>query len=314
MSGDFLHEACLYAGDDELKSLMIPFAREAAAAGEPILFALGDRSRELLTPELGDVEGVTFIPSAYAQPAGAVRALLECFDAHVAQGNGGRLRIVGEILASTPLEWEPWARYEAAGNRIFADYPAWAVCIYDTRTTPAQVLAEVTRTHPQIATADGRHRPNDHYQQPEAFLRCRPAPPGDPLEHSAPDIELINPAPAAARRALAQLAARAQLDQAAVDDFVLGVNEVVTNAHLHGRLPAVLRLWAADDRLHATVNDAGPGPTDPFAGLRPSPRPADGQDSRGLGLGLWMTHQLCGHVTHSTDPHDGFTIRLTTGA
>lgn len=305
-----MHEACVYSDDQELLSLVVPFAQDAAAAGEATVFVLSEPTAELLHPEVCDLAGVTFVPSAYEQPACAVRALLDLFDGHVASGGRGRLRLVGEILAPTPSVWEPWARYEAAGNRIFADYPAWAVCIYNRQTTPASVLAEVQRTHPLIATADG-HRPNDHFQAPEAFLRARPEPAPDPLEDTPPDVELDDPMPAAARRALADAARLTSLDQQAIDDFAVSLSEVVTNVHVHGRLPAVLRLWTDDDRLHATVTDAGHGPADPFAGLRPA-RPTNVH--HGLGLGLWIAHQLCSRVTHAAHPHGGFTVRLTTYA
>ena len=56
----------------------------------------------------------------------------------------------------------------------------------------------------------------------------------------------------------------------------------------------------------ATVTDRGDGPPDPFAGLLPV------TDSSSGGLGLWLTHQLCSHVTHDTTD-DGFTIRLVGG-
>nr|WP_230417051.1 ATP-binding protein [Micromonospora tarapacensis] len=90
------------------------------------------------------------------------------------------------------------------------------------------------------------------------------------------------------------------------DDFVVAVSEVVTNGLRHGRPPVRFRLWAGTDRIVATVGDAGAGPDDPYAGLLPT---AGGRPG---GLGLWITHQSCNHVTHYRDA-DGFTLRLTAG-
>ena len=56
----------------------------------------------------------------------------------------------------------------------------------------------------------------------------------------------------------------------------------------------------------ATVSDRGDGPADPLAGLLPL------TDTSSAGLGLWLTHQLCSHVTLDTT-NDGFTIRLVVG-
>ena len=78
------------------------------------------------------------------------------------------------------------------------------------------------------------------------------------------------------------------------------------NALIHGRPPVRFRLWSAPDRVVATVSDRGDGPADPFAGLLPV------TDTCSAGLGLWLTHQLCSHVTLDTTD-DGFTIRLIVG-
>ena len=52
--------------------------------------------------------------------------------------------------------WDGWARYEAAINRAYAEFPLWGLCAYDTRITPGAVLDDVARTHPHLATAHGR--------------------------------------------------------------------------------------------------------------------------------------------------------------
>lgn len=306
MSGAFVHEAGLYGSDEELVSLLVPFAQEGAAAGEPTVFALHERNAEVVRTALADTPGVTFAPFAYTRPARAVRALLNLFEAHAA-GDGGRLRIVGEVHDPDPATWEPWARYEAAVNRLYAGFAVQALCAYNTTTTPEGVLADVARTHHRITSADGGHWPSDSYESPEAFLTARPEPPADPLERTPPTLELVDPTPAAARRAIAGIASRHTfLRSERLDEFTYGLSEAVTNAHLHGRPPVRLRLWVSGDRLHAAVTDAGAGPTDPFAGLRPgSPR-----DGGGGGLGLWVTHQLCSQVTHAYH-RGGFTIRLT---
>ena len=71
----------------------------------------------------------------------------------------------------------------------------------------------------------------------------------------------------------------------------------------------------------ATVRDRGDGPADPFAGLLAPRRPHDPRrppvccpltDTSSAGLGLWLTHHLCSHVTLDTTD-DGFTIHLIVG-
>ena len=96
------------------------------------------------------------------------------------------------------------------------------------------------------------------------------------------------------------------LTAAQMQDLTLAVSEVVTNAMRHGVAPVRMRAWAGEDRVVVEVTDGGTGPTDPYAGLLPA---GDGVSG---GLGLWLTHQLCDHVTLSRHD-DGFAVRLIAG-
>jgi anti-sigma regulatory factor (Ser/Thr protein kinase) len=128
----------------------------------------------------------------------------------------------------------------------------------------------------------------------------------DPLERSAPVLELPVSSPAGARDALVQ-AGGGRVPDAIFNDLLIGTSEVVNNALQHGRPPTVIRVWAAPDRIVVRVHDNGPGPADPLAGLIP---PADG--ASGPGAGLWLVHQLDIGVAliHGAD---GFTVRLSAG-
>lgn len=67
-----------------------------------------------------------------------------------------------------------------------------------------------------------------------------------------------------------------------------------------------LRVWSDAEHLVASVHDHGPGPEDPVVGLLPA------ADAFPGGLGLWIAHQICSHITFHRD-EDGFTVRLTSG-
>jgi anti-sigma regulatory factor (Ser/Thr protein kinase) len=90
-----------------------------------------------------------------------------------------------------------------------------------------------------------------------------------------------------------------------LDDFLLAVDEMTSNALRHGRPPVGLRLWLSDDRIVCTISDCGPGFDDPFAGYGP----AHGEDLSRGGMGLWLARQLCDHVDITHD--DGVRVRLT---
>ncbi|BCJ58851.1 anti-sigma factor RsbA family regulatory protein [Micromonospora endophytica] len=301
------HEALCYSSDEELLATVLPFLLGGVEAGEPTFVALGERTGGLVRSALPAGVKVEFLPGGdiYARPTVAIRTYRRLLAELVAEG-ANQIRIVGEVprIALGPT-WDWWARYEAAINRAYDDWPLWSMCAYDTRIMPGIVRADVDVTHPYVVTPDGQHLPNPGYLPPEAFLcQQRPVPP-DPIQASRPLVELTGPS-AAQARAEVQRAGQGLLPDDEFDDFVVAVSETVTNGLRHGQPPVRFRLWRGTDRIVATVSDAGPGPADPYAGLLPS-------DAAELGgLGLWITHQSCNHVTHYRDA-DGFTLRLTAG-
>ena len=299
-----------YRSDQELVGIVTAFLTEGAASGEPTLAALRSRHAVLVRSALRSTAGITFMPSTlhYARPAATIKADQEIFAGHVAAG-ADRIRVVGEVPHPGVGEpWDGWARYEAAVNRAFEEFPLWGLCAYDLRTTPADVVEDVERTHPHIATADGRRLDNDRYEDPATFLATRPRADPDPLEHDPPALELFHPRPAVARNALAELSRETGVGAGEVDDLVIAASEVVTNAILYGRPPVTFRAWAGPEHIVVTVHDCGPGPSDPMVGLVSTDKPS-GEG----GFGLWIAHQLCHRVTLDTDA-DGFTVRLVAGA
>lgn len=307
MRSEFLHNAAFYASEEEFLSVVVPFLEDGQFAGERALVAVSDHRARLLRTALSHPENVTFLPgdAAYRRPASTIRTMLELFREHV-KTSSQRIRITGEVLDSgpgAPRDWDPWARFEAAINDLFRDFPVSALCLYDARTTPARVREEIEHTHPRLSTSDQPGLINDRYQEPAAFLAERSQPRADPIERTAPRIALVDPSAAAARRAVGELASGSAISRDDERDLIWGVSEAIANAHVHGRAPVELRGWSTPDRLVICIRDSGSGPSDPYAGLVPA-TPGAG------GLGLWIAHQTCAHVVH-VHAHDGFTIRFT---
>jgi anti-sigma regulatory factor (Ser/Thr protein kinase) len=74
------------------------------------------------------------------------------------------------------------------------------------------------------------------------------------------------------------------------DELVLAVNEVTTNAVVHGRPPAVLRVWTSAEEAFCEVSDAGPGIDDMRAGqVLPPPKSIGGR-------GLYLARVLADDV------------------
>ncbi|MGN6695354.1 MAG: ATP-binding protein [Aquihabitans sp.] len=128
------------------------------------------------------------------------------------------------------------------------------------------------------------------------------------VESQRPLLELEDPAPVEARRALVPLAEAAGLQGTEADDLRSAVSEVVTNAVMYGEAPVRVTGWASPGQVVVTVSDCGRGPSETELGQAPLDREA-GQG----GLGLWMARQLCRELVMGT--HDGgFTVRLVVAA
>jgi serine/threonine-protein kinase RsbW len=73
-------------------------------------------------------------------------------------------------------------------------------------------------------------------------------------------------------------------------ELALAVNEIATNAIVHGSPPAILRVWQLDGELIYEISDAGEGIDDALVGRR---RPA--ADAVG-GRGIWLARLICDAV------------------
>jgi anti-sigma regulatory factor (Ser/Thr protein kinase) len=300
----FLHLTGLFGSDAELAELVVPALEAGVAAGEPTFLALGEHNLAVVAAAT-DLSKVRVVDGMglYVRPAVTLRRYRDLLTEQLRAG-ARQMRVVGELHhPARSTGWDAWSRYEAVANHAFADFPVWGLCPYDTRTTPDHVLADVLRVHTHVAGAGGEPRPNPDFVEPRTFLAERARDPRPPAG-VPPAVEVVDPSPGGARRVVAQLADRCRLAPADRDGLVASVAEVVGNARLHGRPPVLLQVWMGTGRIEVAVQDTGPGPRNPFAGLLPEP-PGDGRG----GVGLWLCHQLCSEVSMSSSPA-GFTVRL----
>ena len=299
------HEAGFYGSDAEFRALIVPFAEEGIAAGEPVILGYDERKSALVRSWLSDPSAAEFVGDQrlYAKPARAIATYRRLFETHVARG-AGQIRIAGDVPHPAHEGWlGGWDRYESAVNTVWQDLPVWGRCLYDSTTTPPAVLDMVERAHPRIVTPAGEARTSGRYQDTAVFEGLPYVP--DPLEDSAPLAELVNRPAAEARHTLARIAS-GRVPASILQDLLIGVSEAAANAQRYGHPPATVRIWAAPGGILVTVHDTGPGPTDRLAGLVPVP---SGASERRLGLGLWVMHQLDIDVTLRRTG-DGFTVSL----
>lgn len=306
---NYQHDAYFYDDDEQLARVAAPFLHDGLVAGEPAVIATTPRAAAVLREAVGDhplLHVVERQPYSARTPAAitAFRRLTE----DLAREGIRRVRLVGEVdFGPTERDWLEWQRFEAVINEALADQPLWALCAFDTRRLPQPLLDSAVATHPGLVATEGRV-PNPQFVDPADYLRSLPRPP-EPLEEfpprlAAPDVEDFIGVRHAVAAELARTAAGAEV----VEDLLLAVDEMVSNAVRHGLPPVSLRLWTAADRIVCTIGDGGPGWDDPFAGYGP----AHGEDLSRGGMGLWLARQLCDHVDISGGPDGtGVRVRLT---
>ena len=282
----FRHEALMYAGEHQLVDGVLQFLRDGVEAEEPTLVVLADRKISALREALGrDAAHIQFadMDDVGANPARIIPAWREFVDANP----GKRLRGIGEPIwaARSDAEMSECHRHEGLLNVAFADTPGfWLLCPYDTMTLDPAVVARACETHPHVAGLPSAAYPGfDVHAGP--FTDPLPAPAREPDR-----VEFDGHSLSEMRRFVAARVQRAELSGDRAHDFLLAVNEIATNAVVHGRSPATLRIWHSDGEVIVEVSDAGDGIGDVLAGqLMPTP-------SRPGGRGLWLSRLLCDAV------------------
>ena len=308
--GRFRHDALLYDSPEHLAEVAVPFLLEGLAAGDAAVVATSAATAALLRAAVGDDPRVHVLERGdvyRARTPAAITTFRHLAEQRASEGTR-RLRVVGEVdFGPTERDWLEWQRYEAVINEALAGWPLWGLCVFDTQRLPEPLLASALQTHSRIATTHGRDA-NPRFTEPADYLRALPVP-DEPLEDTVPRLHAAQVADfATLRRALATELADVSADGDLLQDFLLAVDEMTSNALRHGGRPVDLRLWVGTDRVVCTIGDRGTGWDDPFAGYGP----AHGEDLSRGGMGLWLARQLCDHVDITTGP-DGALVRLTVG-
>jgi anti-sigma regulatory factor (Ser/Thr protein kinase) len=296
----FGHTALLYGDLDEYLAGTGQFLRDGDAAGEALMVAIPGERVEPLREALGDAaERVRFLDmrDLGRNPARIIPKVRNWAELQAAPG----CRFIGEPF--WPGRDEPEVveatRHEALTNLAFADLELSVLCPYDVNELEPSVLEGAERTHPQLLRrADARA--SDLYTDPlEIWLASQWALP-------EPDQTMatlgLSEDLAAARQITEGCAREAGLSSSGVLDLVLAVDEAATNAVVHGRPPAELRIWREAAGIVCEVTDHG-RLEDPLAGRRfPAP-------DWTAGRGLWLINQLC-DLVELRPAADGTAIRM----
>ena len=317
-AGSGTHRALIGASDDELIDGTLAFVGAGLDVGEPVVIACTDPTAELLQKALADRPHVVWADwgDVYGNgPAAAITAVRRLGERH-RTASAAIVRVVLEPFAGPDRDsWREWQRYDAVLDHqldeaeFLGEQPLLVMCLCDRRRVPEPLVDAARATHPFLQV-DSQDEPNPDHVPADRYLTTLPVP-AEPLEATEPLVGVNSVRDLRAlRRDLASRAADASLpagSEPALEDFLLAVDEMTTNALRHGRPPVDLRLWADENRLVCTITDRGAGLQDPFIGYGP----AHGDDLSLGGMGLWLARQLCDHVD-ITVADDGVRVRLTT--
>jgi anti-sigma regulatory factor (Ser/Thr protein kinase) len=300
------HQALLYGSEEEFVAGTVPIIQDGLDRGDSIRIVTTVRNAGWLRRALGaDARRVVFGDNSewYRHPVRALAAVNR--SVRVAVAGEQQLRMIGEPLwtARTGQESRELARHESLVNVVLAGANVALVCTYDTRVVDAEVVAQVARTHPELAV-DGGTRPSSSYTDPAVFsAECDksplPAPPPWAVELPFNRLGQM----ATLRAFITSYATWAGATTQEFEQFLHAVDEVVTNAIEHGGGSGVLRIWTDRLTMSCEVSDTGAGLRDPLAGHLPPP------PGRVGGLGLWLARYFSDLVELRTDPA-GTIVRL----
>ena len=302
--GAFVHDALLYAGEQEFLEGTVSFIRAGVAAGEPTLVVVSaDKIANLRSALDGEAAQVLFADMAAVgtNPARIIPAWRRFVVQHTSSGRP--LRGIGEPIwpERSAHELVECQRHESLLNLAFADAPAFRLlCPYDVDALDESVIEEARRSHPAVVD-DGARLDSAGYRGLDAIAEPFDRPLPEPPE-SAEVLEIDERSVATIRRHVRLRAAVADLSATRTHYLVLSVHEIATNSVRHGGGKGALQIWQDDDSLICEIRDGGKI-SDPLVGRRfPDP---EGEGGRGI----WIANQVCDLVQVRTF-EGGNAIRL----
>jgi anti-sigma regulatory factor (Ser/Thr protein kinase) len=305
------HAGAAVSTTSQLVDVAVPYLQEGLRAGDLTLISCSPGLGELLRRELGTSASALghldlgLLTSRAPDVFTRVRRSTEL--AAERRHGSGRVRLLSEPTAPTgPEGWREEMRADAVFNTVMADLPITALCLFDGRRLPSDVVAGIGRVHPELATAGGWSASAD-YTAALDFVRALSRP-RNPVEDGEP-VFVVDDVPTLPdlRHRLGAALEALGIDGELHGDLHLALSEVAANAFRHGRRPVSARIWADPTRIVCTISDGGRSFDDPLAGFVP----AHGYDLSRGGMGLWLARKLWDHVDLSVRP-EGFTVRLST--
>lgn len=282
----YRHEAFLWDGQADFVDGLLPFVEDGVDAGEAVVVATTPEHGEWLSEGLGSkASEVQFvdITELGRNPARIIPACQQFL--RESSGYGRPARAVGEPVwdGRRPEEVVEYQLHEALMNlAVDPELPFWVLCPYDAGNLDADVLAEVSRSHPALATTDSyrgsrSYRGHDHARA--MFASDLPS-----MDGPATAINVTQTGSAAAAETVTLQAALGNLRSDQVLGLTQAVRQLVTDSLTRGARQLTVRIWDRSDVLVCEIADTTVI-RDLLVGRRP-PQPP-GADA------VWLANQVC---------------------
>jgi hypothetical protein len=298
----YRHEAFLWDGRAEFLDGLLPFIEDGVDAGEAVLVAATPEHQKWLSDGLGsrtpDVHFVD-ITELGRNPARIIPACQRFLQDW--SGYGRPARAVGETVwhGRRPEEVLETQLHEALMNvAIDPELPFWALCPYDAGSVDADVLVDVSRSHPALATSTSyqgsrSYRGHDHAQS--MFAGELP-----PMDGPVTAVDVTRASLGAAVETVTLQAAFSDLGSTQVVTLTHAIRRLAGESLARGARQATVRMWDRPDVLVCEVSDATVI-SDLLVGRR-LPQ-SSGEDA------VWLANQVCDLVQVRSN-ESGTTIRL----
>ena len=166
----YRHDLLVHDDDAALVNATRRFVRQGLDAGADVLVH-GTRGRmAMLEQALAAHPRLTYgyDEQMYVAPS---QTLFEYQRQLARRAPGSRdVWVTGTVpLGTTSAAQAAWSRYESAVNEALGSFPFQAMCTYDTRSTPPEVIAAARASHPGLDNGEGSV-PCPDYRPPAEFL------------------------------------------------------------------------------------------------------------------------------------------------
>lgn len=294
-----VHQTLFFESVEQQADAFTPLLTAALRDGQAVTAVLDAPVVEALGQRMGDDLDQVSVRSpteCFHYPGQAMRDVEQLARESTARGSRGL--IVGEPrFEHDGMDEDLWLQVEAAYTAVLADAPITMICSYNTQERSDALLAGARCTHDQIREGGRLHRSTDYLDLPD-YLAAHPvAAPSAPAPEQTWSVR--SPLDAAnMRRQVHGWATAGGLRTERAVDLTVAVNELVTNAIVHGSDVGSVSWWRGPQELVVEVTNPGE-PEDDYLGLAPPSRLSPD------GRGLWMTRRLCDSVY--VWPQDGGT-------